>query len=63
MSKSNALRWLAVIGAVLAVSRPAAAEIAIQQGSMKPFEIQLPDLGTINRARTAGSSTVVSHRI
>ena len=63
MSTSSAIRWLAVVAAVLAVSRPAAAEIAIQQSTMKPFEIQILDLGKINRGRTAGSSTVVSHRM
>ena len=50
-----------VFGAVAVLGQPAAAEIAIDQNSLKPFEAQIPDVGKLNRARTAGASIIVSH--
>ena len=63
MSKqmNRAAAYLAILAVVTTSAWPAAAEIALDQGSMKPFEAQLPDLGKLNRTRASGSSVLVSH--
>ena len=61
--KSKPTIYLAVATIAVAVSWPAAAEIAVDQSSLRPFESQLPDFGRLNRARTTGASLVVSRAI
>ena len=52
---------LAILTAAIAFGWPAAAEIALDQGNLKPFEAQLPDFGKPNRTRASGTSVLVSH--
>ena len=61
MSKS--MIYLVVAVAAVAAAWPAAAEIAIDQSSLRPIEQQLPDLGKLNRSRSAGASILVSRAV